>query len=118
MAVVAFRLDSHCDGISKHMECQSNRHKHHPLSENDGQPLYAFVYPSCALFGHFSTSLWNINYTINIVFGQFLYRAHPYRHLLQHVKQHPHRIQRSKHRNPVLTRTLSDSHPVLVVDSG
>ena len=49
MAVVAFRLDSHCDGISKHMECQSNRHKLHPLSENDGQPLYAFVYPSCAL---------------------------------------------------------------------
>lgn len=49
MAVVAFRLNSHCYGKSEQMKCQSNRHKLHPLSESVGQPLYAFVYPSRVL---------------------------------------------------------------------
>ena len=49
MAVVAFLRNFQCDGITKHMECQSNRHKLHLLSESVGQPLYAFVYPSCVL---------------------------------------------------------------------
>ncbi len=49
MAVVAFLRNFQCDGITKHMECQSNRHKLHLLSESVGQPLYAFVYPSRVL---------------------------------------------------------------------
>ena len=49
MAVVAFLRDSQRDGISEHMDSQNNRHKLHLLSESVGQPLYAFVYPSCVL---------------------------------------------------------------------
>ena len=37
MAVVAFLRQFQCNGNSKHMKCQSNRHTHHLLSENDGQ---------------------------------------------------------------------------------
>ena len=38
MAVVAFLRQFQCNGNSEHMKCQSNRHTHHLLPENDGQP--------------------------------------------------------------------------------
>ena len=38
VAVVAFLRQFQCNGNTKHMKCQSNRHTHHLLSENDGQP--------------------------------------------------------------------------------
>ena len=38
VAVVAFLRQFQCNGNSEHMKCQSNRHTHHLLSENDGQP--------------------------------------------------------------------------------
>ena len=62
MAVVAFRLDSHCDGISKHMECKSNWHIPHLLSESVGQPLYAFVYPSRVLSDAFRITAGRLKY--------------------------------------------------------
>ena len=71
MAVVAFRLDSHCDGISKHMECKSNWHMPHLLSESVGQPLYAFVYPSCALTDTSHVAVGKLKYINRKYFCQF-----------------------------------------------
>ena len=67
MAVVAFLRNFQCNGITKHMECQSNRHKLHLPSESVGQPLYAFVYPSRVLSDMYRIAAGILEYT-NTVF--------------------------------------------------
>ncbi len=67
MAVVAFLRNFQCNGITKHMECQSNRHKLHLLSESVGQPLYAFLYPSHVLPDMYRIAAGILEYT-NTVF--------------------------------------------------
>ena len=74
MAVVAFLRNFQCDGITKHMECQSNRHKLHLLSESVGQPLYAFVYPSRVLQDTSRIAAGNLEYINGSYLCQFLQR--------------------------------------------
>ena len=71
MAVVAFLRDSQRDGISEHMDSQNNRHKLHLLSESVGQPLYAFVYPSCALTDTSHVAVGKLKYINRKYFCQF-----------------------------------------------
>ena len=72
MAVVAFLRNFQCDGITKHMECQSNRHKLHLLSESVGQPLYAFVYPSCVLSDTSHIAVGKLKYINRKYFCKFM----------------------------------------------
>ena len=53
-AVVAFRLNFHCDGKSEHLKYQSNRHKLHLRLKSVCQPLYACLYPSMSFRTHFA----------------------------------------------------------------
>ena len=75
VAVVAFLRNFQCDGITKHMECQSNRHKLHLLSESVGQPLYAFVYPSRVLPDTSRIAAGIIKYSNAGYLCQFLYHV-------------------------------------------
>ena len=74
MAVVAFRLNSHCYGKSEQMKCQSNRHKLHPLSESVGQPRDAQVYPSRVLPDTSRIAAGNLEYINGSYLCQFLQR--------------------------------------------